>query len=76
MKKEMSRWLVSFGGAMAGTQTDNSVSCCSLYNPAVLEFVACLGRGFQQLAGASGPLEGKREREREPGRRGGKPRRG
>lgn len=30
--------------------------------------MACLGRGFQQLAGAPGPLEGKREREREVGR--------
>lgn len=27
--------------------------------------MACLDRGFQQLAGAPGPLEGKRERERE-----------
>lgn len=30
--------------------------------------MTCLGRGFQQLAGAPGPLEGKREREREVGR--------
>lgn len=33
-----------------------------------IEFVACLGSGFQQLAGAPGPLEGKRERERELGK--------
>lgn len=45
---------------MAGIQIDPNVSGFLPYNPAVLEFMACLDRGSQQLPGAPGPLEGKR----------------
>lgn len=53
--------VISSGGSIAvAPQTQTVVCCFLLSNPCVLEFMACLGRGFQQLAESPVPLEGKR----------------